>query len=153
MSSGILFGLWFTQLLAVAYICSGEYLQLWKSPTDADDGFPICFSWPVLLTSVKREYRLYKRLDGVEFNPKCISSIPNVEYNERHCLVIFDVFIIRNNTNRRWIFVNDPTRNCWSHQTCWTRWTCEYLQGLTLTNPWNQSGPVFLGARMDGPSS
>ena len=62
---------------------------------DAFDGFPVCFSWPVLPCSVQREHLLYRRSDGEEFHPSCISTVPNDEFNEHHCLVIFDDFINR----------------------------------------------------------
>ena len=61
----------------------------------AFDGFPVCFSWPVLPCSIQREHLLYRRSDGKEFHPSCISTIPNDEFNEHHCLVIFDDFINR----------------------------------------------------------
>ena len=32
---------------------------------------------------------------GLTFNPYCISSWPNVEFNERHCIIIFDDFLNR----------------------------------------------------------
>lgn len=35
-----------------------------KEPVDNDDGLPICFSWPVLPSSIKTDYLLYKRSDG-----------------------------------------------------------------------------------------
>ena len=62
---------------------------------DAFDGFPVCFSWPVLPCSVQREHLLYRRSDGREFHPSCISTVPNDEFNEHHCIVIFDDFINR----------------------------------------------------------
>jgi hypothetical protein len=127
---------------AVAYAVGNIYNC--ESSIDADDGFPICFS-------VKREYLLYKRSDGVEFNPKCISSIPNFEHNERHCLVIFDDFINRKNPDEDGYLYMTELEIVGPIELVGPDGPVS-LQGMTHTNPRNQSafvsGPVFVGARM-----
>lgn len=57
-----------------------------KKAPDAMDGYPICFSWPVLPCSIRREHIKYKRTDGAVINPNCIGPSPNQEFNERHCV-------------------------------------------------------------------
>merc|ERR1719232_1407786 len=64
------------------------------------DGFPICFSYPVLPSSINRDFFRYTRSDSKVFSPRCISSRPNNEHNERHCVVIFDDFINRGTQNQ-----------------------------------------------------
>ena len=56
------------------------------------DGYPICFSWPILPCSIKHEHIQYTRSDGEVFSPRCISPAPNEKFNDRHCLVMFDDF-------------------------------------------------------------
>lgn len=59
------------------------------------DGLPLCFSWPIVPSSIKRDFIQYTRSDGAVFSPRCISGRPNFEYNERHCIVMFDNFMTR----------------------------------------------------------
>jgi len=122
-----------------------------KVAPEQHDGFPICFSWPVLPSSIDRTYLLYKRSDGVEFNPNCISTIPNFQYNERHCIVIFDQFLNRLLPNEdEYLYMTEL--EIVGPLTLVGPDGPVSMQGTTWTNPRDQtayaSGPVFVGARL-----
>ena len=66
-----------------------------RSAVDHLDAVPVCFSWPVVPSSIKREHFKFTRTDGKVITPNCLSSYPNYEFNERHCVVLFDEFANR----------------------------------------------------------
>ncbi|PRW51084.1 phospholipase carboxylesterase [Chlorella sorokiniana] len=55
-------------------------------------GLPVCFSWPVLPSSITKESFLIHLTDGTKVVPPCIGLSPNFEFNERHCVVLFGNF-------------------------------------------------------------
>jgi hypothetical protein len=61
-------------------------------PTYLPDAIPVCFSWPVLGSSVSRKNFAITLNTGDTVQPYVASIIPNVEYNERACVVIFGEF-------------------------------------------------------------
>lgn len=115
------------------------------------DGFPICFSWPVLPSSINREYLLYKRSDGVEFSPNCISTIPNYQYNERHCVVIFDQFQNRLLPDEDGYLYMEELEIIGPLMLVGPDGPVS-MEGTKFTNPRDAtayaSGPVFIGSRL-----
>jgi hypothetical protein len=61
-------------------------------PTYLADAMPVCFSWPVLPSTVSRKNFAISRSDGSVVQPYVASITPNFEYNERACVVIFGSF-------------------------------------------------------------
>lgn len=122
-----------------------------ENPIDAMDGFPICFSWPVLPSSINNTYLLYKRSDGEQFNPNCISNTPNFQYNERHCVVIFDYFLNRKLPDEEGYLYMSEIEIVGPLMLVGPDGPVS-MEGTTFTNPRNQSaydsGPVFVGARL-----
>lgn len=118
---------------------------------DQHDRFPICFSWPILPSSIDRNYILYKRSDGVEFTPNCISTIPNFQYNERHCIVIFDQFQNRLLSNEDGYLYMAELEIVGPLMLVGPEGPVN-MEGTTWTNPREQSayasGPVFVGSRL-----
>ncbi|KAI7836444.1 hypothetical protein COHA_009661 [Chlorella ohadii] len=55
-------------------------------------GLPVCFSWPILPSSITKESFLVHLTDGTKVVPPCIGINPNLEFNERHCVVLFGKF-------------------------------------------------------------
>jgi hypothetical protein len=61
-------------------------------PTDHADAMPICFTWPVLPSSVNpTDFRLTLNT-GQVVRPEVASITPNFLYNKRSCVVIFGKF-------------------------------------------------------------
>lgn len=123
------------------------------------DGFPVCFSWPILPSSISRDHIQYTRSDGAVFSPSCISIYPNHEFNERHCLVLFDDFI-----NRVLPGASEPTplqngrifmdklEIVGDLMLVGPRGKLTSAKGLYRNATWEESsyvsGPVFIGARL-----
>jgi hypothetical protein len=59
---------------------------------DGYGGLPACFSWPVLPSTASPDVFLVTLSNGTKMSPPCIGITPNLEYNERHCLVLFGDF-------------------------------------------------------------
>jgi len=55
-------------------------------------GLPICFSWPVRPPTIHPSAFLITFNNGSTMQPPCAGILPNVEYNERHCVVIYGDF-------------------------------------------------------------
>lgn len=64
----------------------------WGYPTYFADAMPICFSWPVLPSTVDRSNFAVTLNTGEIVTPYVASITPNLEYNERSCVVIFGEF-------------------------------------------------------------
>lgn len=64
----------------------------WGYPTYYADAMPIVFSWPVLPSSVDRSDFAVTLNTGEVVTPYVASISPNLEYNERSCVVIFGEF-------------------------------------------------------------
>ena len=47
------------------------------------DGLPICFSWPVLPSTISKEAFQVRLSNGSVVTPDCIGINPNLEFNER----------------------------------------------------------------------
>jgi hypothetical protein len=60
--------------------------------TNKADAMPICFSWPVLPTSVNPSDFLLTLNTGQTVQPEVASISPNLLYNKRSCVVIFGHF-------------------------------------------------------------
>ena len=61
-------------------------------PTNHADAMPICFTWPVLPSSVNpTDFRLTLNTGDVVM-PEVASIAPNLLYNKRSCVVIFGEF-------------------------------------------------------------
>lgn len=122
-----------------------------QTAPDQHDGFPICFSWPVLPSSIDRNFFLYKRSDGVEFTPNCISAIPNFQYNERHCVVVFDQFQNRLLPNEDGYLYMAELEIIGPLMLVGPDGPVS-MEGTTWTNPLDQtayaSGPLFIGSRL-----
>ena len=77
-------------------LTSASSQQMWSGgyncTADHYDGLPVCFSWPVLPSSISKESLLVTLSDGSQLHPPCIGIAPNLEFNERHCLVLFGRF-------------------------------------------------------------
>jgi hypothetical protein len=56
------------------------------------DAMPVCFSWPVLPSSVSRKNFAIALNTGATVQPYVASIAPNFEYNERACVVVFGSF-------------------------------------------------------------
>lgn len=64
-------------------------------PTYFADAFPICFSWPVLPSTVDRtDFELLLNTGEVK-QPEVVSLMPNQYYNQRNCIVMFGKFANR----------------------------------------------------------
>jgi hypothetical protein len=61
-------------------------------PTYLADAMPVCFSWPVLPSTVSRKNFALTLNTGAVVKPYVASIAPNLEYNERACVVIFGEF-------------------------------------------------------------
>jgi hypothetical protein len=61
-------------------------------PTNKADAMPICFSWPVLPTTVNPSDFLLTLNTGQMVQPEVASISPNLLYNKRSCVVIFGHF-------------------------------------------------------------
>lgn len=61
-------------------------------PTYYADAMPICFSWPVLPSTVKPWDFLLTLNTGQTVQPQVASISPNLFYNKRTCVVIFGQF-------------------------------------------------------------
>ena len=61
-------------------------------PTYLADALPVCFSWPVLPSSVSRKNFAITLNTGETVRPFVVSITPNLEYNERACVVVFGSF-------------------------------------------------------------
>lgn len=61
-------------------------------PTNHADAMPICFSWPVLPTTVNPSDFLLTLNTGQMVQPEVASISPNFLYNKRSCVVIFGQF-------------------------------------------------------------
>jgi hypothetical protein len=61
-------------------------------PTNHADAMPICFSWPVLPTTVNASDFLLTLNTGLTVQPQVASISPNLLYNKRTCVVIFGKF-------------------------------------------------------------
>lgn len=59
---------------------------------DGYGGLPACFSWPVLPSTITTDVFRVTLSNGTKLTPPCIGITPNLEYNERHCLVLFGDF-------------------------------------------------------------
>lgn len=64
----------------------------WGHPTYFADAMPICFSWPVLPSTVDRSNFALTLNTGEIVTPYVASISPNFEFNERSCIVIFGEF-------------------------------------------------------------
>ncbi len=64
----------------------------WGYPTYFADAMPIVFSWPVLPSTVSRSNFAVTLNTGEVVTPYVASISPNLEYNERSCVVIFGEF-------------------------------------------------------------
>ena len=64
----------------------------WGYPTYFADAMPICFSWPVLPSTVDRSDFEITLNTGEVTTPYVASISPNLEYNERSCVVVFGEF-------------------------------------------------------------
>lgn len=64
----------------------------WGYPTYFADAMPICFSWPVLPSTVDRSDFALTLNTGEIVTPYVASIGPNFEFNERSCIVIFGEF-------------------------------------------------------------
>lgn len=64
----------------------------WGYPTYFADAMPIVFSWPVLPSTVKGDDFAVTLNTGEVVTPYVASISPNIEYNERSCIVIFGEF-------------------------------------------------------------
>ncbi|KAL4424437.1 hypothetical protein ABPG77_006375 [Micractinium sp. CCAP 211/92] len=53
------------------------------------DGLPVCFSWPVLPSTISNKAITVTLSNGTKMQPPCIGISPNLEFNERHCVVLF----------------------------------------------------------------
>lgn len=60
--------------------------------TDHADSMPICFSWPVLPSTVNPSDFLLTLNTGQTVQPQVASISPNLLYNKRSCVVIFGHF-------------------------------------------------------------
>lgn len=122
-----------------------------KDP-DRFDGFPMCFSWPILPCSVQREHILYTRSDGATFNPSCISTVPNNEFNERHCLVMFDDFINRQLPGEAGRLAMDKIEIVGDLLFVGPKGELVSGKGLSRVAPSDEtsykSGPLFIGSRL-----
>jgi len=61
-------------------------------PTNHADAMPICFSWPVLPSTVNPSDFLLTLNTGQMVQPEVASISPNFLYNKRSCVVIFGQF-------------------------------------------------------------
>jgi hypothetical protein len=61
-------------------------------PTYLADAMPVCFSWPVQPSTVSRKNFAVTLNSGEVVQPYVASIAPNLEYNERACVVIFGTF-------------------------------------------------------------
>jgi hypothetical protein len=61
-------------------------------PTYLADAMPVCFSWPVLPSTVSRKNFALTLNTGEVVKPYVASIAPNLEYNERACVVLFGEF-------------------------------------------------------------
>jgi hypothetical protein len=61
-------------------------------PTYRADAMPVCFSWPVLPSTVSRKNFALTLNTGEVVQPYVASIAPNYEYNERACVVLFGSF-------------------------------------------------------------
>ncbi|MBP9742284.1 MAG: hypothetical protein KBD37_02900 [Burkholderiales bacterium] len=64
----------------------------WGYPTYLADAIPVVFSWPVLPSTVDRVDFAITLNTGEIVTPYVASISPNLEYNERSCVVIFGEF-------------------------------------------------------------
>lgn len=55
-------------------------------------GLPVCFSMPVRPSTIKPDAFKITLTNGTTFLAPCAGILPNVEYNERHCVVLFADF-------------------------------------------------------------
>ncbi|EFN56227.1 hypothetical protein CHLNCDRAFT_145015 [Chlorella variabilis] len=60
--------------------------------SDHYDGLPICFSWPLLPSTISKEAFLIQLSNGTTVTPPCVGISPNLEFNERQCVVTFGEF-------------------------------------------------------------
>lgn len=70
-----------------------------KEFPEGQDGFPICFSWPIRPSTISADAVKITMLDGSIRKPNCYSTMPNLEFNERHCFVMFGDFFNRDDPN------------------------------------------------------
>ncbi|KAL4854292.1 hypothetical protein ACK3TF_004982 [Chlorella vulgaris] len=68
------------------------YTTGFNCTADNYDGLPVCFSWPVLPSSISNTSFLITLSDGSTVVPPCIGMSPNFEFNERQCVVLFAKF-------------------------------------------------------------
>jgi len=70
------------QIGFVGYACAPQ----------AYGGLPVCFSMPVRPSTIKPEAFRVTLTNGTTFLAPCAGITPNIEYNERHCVVLFADF-------------------------------------------------------------
>lgn len=73
-------------------ITPANVYQAFGHPTYYADALPVCFSWPVLPSSVDRQSFAITLNTGAVVKPYVTSIVPNQEYNERACVVLFGEF-------------------------------------------------------------
>ena len=61
-------------------------------PTYYSDAFPVCFSWPVLPSTVHVTNFELLLNSGKTVVPEVVSLVPNEYYNQRSCVVLFGKF-------------------------------------------------------------
>jgi len=120
---------------------------------ESADGLPVCFSWPIIGRPAAEDFEF--TLTDKEFNfksklvPKCASLVPNIELNERHCVVFFEQFAEKDSSyyptklrivkNSGWYLVgpkgkHDPVG----------------LELVTGTNAYQKcAGPRYVGAKLN----
>eukprot|EP00756_Hemistasia_phaeocysticola_P036919 Hpha_TRINITY_DN16668_c0_g3::TRINITY_DN16668_c0_g3_i6::g.178261::m.178261 len=128
-------------------------LYFCEEEVDHDDGMPVCFSWPVLPSSISPANFLIRRSDGAEVVPKCASSLPNFELNERHCVVIFGNFFNRKDPGEEGALWMTQAEVIGPLTLIGPNGTLVSAQGLTWSPPdplvtSYQSGPVMTAARL-----
>ncbi len=73
-------------------ITPANVYQTFGYPTYLADALPVCFSWPVLPSTVDRQSFAVTLNTGAVVKPYVTSIVPNHEYNERACVVLFGEF-------------------------------------------------------------
>jgi len=59
------------------------------------DAIPLCFSHPMVQSSITHNSFLIHLNDGTIHTPTCWSTMPTYEYNERHCVVLMGYWMNR----------------------------------------------------------
>ncbi len=143
----------------------------WGYSTYYDDAMPVCFSWPVLPSTVNPSDFMLTLNTGQTVQPDVASISPNLLYNKRSCVVIFGKFgnrlapgtagavypvslnIIDKGTTLMLVGPNGPVSAVGLSQSCGNPYTPgggPKLIGakLSVQNDVGQSAPVLFSANV-----